>query len=49
LRQVPGQFQVLTLVLTDRDGVGLVGQDVGGLQDRVGEQPDAGPVGAALL
>ena len=29
-------------------GVGLVEQDVGGLQDRVGEQADAGPIGALL-
>ena len=48
LGQVPGQLQVLPLVLADRHRVGLVEQDVGGLQDRVGEQPDAGPVGALL-
>ncbi len=42
LRQVPGQLQVLPLVLADRHLVGPVQQDVGGLQDRVGEQPDAG-------
>ena len=41
LRQVAGQLEVLALVLADRHLVGLVQQDVGGLQDRVGEQPDA--------
>ena len=49
LGQVPGELQVLALVLADRHRVGLVEQDVGGLQDRVGEQADAGPVGALLL
>jgi hypothetical protein len=44
--QVPGQLEVLSLVLADRYPVGLVEQDVGGLQDRVREQPDGGPVGA---
>ena len=39
LREIAGQLQVLALVLADRHGVGLVEQDVGRLQDRVGEQP----------
>ena len=42
LRQVPGQLEVLLLVVPDRHLIGLVEQDVRGLQDRVGEQPDAG-------
>ena len=46
LREVPGELQVLALVLAHRHPVGLVEQDVGGLQHRVGEQPDGGPVGA---
>ena len=37
---------MLALVLADRHPVGLVEQDVRGLQHRVGEQPDGGPVGA---
>src|SRR6266545_4606244 len=48
LRQVAGQLQVLALVLPHRYRVGLVEQDVRGLQDRVGEQAHAGPVGALL-
>ena len=48
LRQVAGQLQVLALVLADGNLVGLVQQDVGGLQDRVGEQPHAGHVRAGL-
>ena len=44
LGQVAGQFEVLTLVLTDRHQLRAVEQDVGGLQDRVGEQADAGVV-----
>ena len=40
LGQVAGQLEVLALVLADRHLVGLVEQDVGGLQDRVGEQAD---------
>jgi hypothetical protein len=38
LRQVAGELDVLALVLADRHLVGLVEQDVGRLQDRVGEQ-----------
>ena len=48
LRQVAGQLEVLALVLTHRDPVGLVDEDVRGLQDRVREQADGRPVGAAL-
>jgi hypothetical protein len=45
LREVAGQLEVLALVLTDRHVVRAVEQDVGGLQDRVGEQADArGPL-----
>ena len=43
LREVAGELEVLALVLADRHAVGLVEQDVGGLQDRVGEQADAWP------
>ncbi len=39
---------MLALVLADRDLVGLVEQDVGDLEDRVGEQADGGAVGALL-
>ena len=46
LREVPGQLDVLALVLADRHLVGLVEQDVRDLEDRVGEQADGGPVGA---
>jgi hypothetical protein len=38
LGDVAGDLQVLLLVLPDRDDVGVVEQDVGGLEDRVGEQ-----------
>jgi hypothetical protein len=38
---VAGQLQVLLLVLADRHMGRLVGQDVGGLQDRIGVEPDA--------
>ena len=47
-REVPAELQVLPLVLADRHLVGLVEQDVGGLQHRVAEQPEAGLLGAAL-
>ena len=46
--QVPAQLQVLALVLADRDPVGLVQQDVGGHQHRVGEQPDGRALRAHL-
>ena len=46
-REVAGQLEVLPLVLTDRHLVGLVDEDVGGLQHRVGEQAD-GRAGGAL-
>ena len=39
---------MLPLVLADRHLLGLVEQDVGGLQDRVAEQPEARLAGAAL-
>ena len=39
--EVARELDVLALVLADRHPVGLVEQDVGRLQDRVGEQPDA--------
>ena len=48
LRQVAGQLQVLALVLADRHRVGLVEQDVGRLQDRVGEQAHRRALGALL-
>ena len=38
--EVAGELEVLALVLTHRHLVGLVDQDVGGLQHRVGEQAD---------
>ena len=41
LREVAGELEVLALVLADRHEVRAVEQDVGGLEDRVGEQPDA--------
>ena len=46
--QVPAQLEVLALVLPDRHLVGLVEQDVGGHQHRVGEQPDVGALRAHL-
>ena len=46
--QVAAQLQVLPLVLPDRDPVGLVEQDVGGHQHRVGEQPDGRALRAHL-
>ena len=48
LGQRPAQLEVLPLVLADRHLVGLVEQDVRGLQDRVGEQADRGLVLAFL-
>ena len=48
LGQRPAQFQVLPLVLADRHLVGLIEQDVRGLQDRVGEQADRGLLLALL-
>jgi hypothetical protein len=41
LADVAGELDVVALVLADRDLVGVVEQDVGGLQHRVVEQPDA--------
>ena len=40
-RDVAGQLDMLLLVLADRDVGGLVEQDVGGLEHRIGEQADA--------
>ena len=48
LGEVAGQLEVLALVLADRHEVRAVEQDVGRLEDRVGEQPDAGRALAAL-
>ena len=41
--QVPGELEVLALVVAHRDPVGVVEQDVGRLEDRVGEEPDPAP------
>ena len=49
LREVAAQLQVLALVLAHRHGVGVVHEDVGRLQHRVGEQPDGGALAAVLL
>ena len=51
LRQVAGQLQVLGLVIPHRHGVGAVDEDVGGHQDRIGEQPEllTGLVGLLLV
>jgi hypothetical protein len=38
--QVAREFDVLPLVVADRHDVRLVEQDVGGHEDRVGEEPD---------
>ena len=43
-RGIAGDFNVLALVITDRHLVGVVQQDVCGLQCRVGEQPAADEV-----
>ena len=48
LGQVPGQLQVLALIVADRHPVGVVEQDVGGHEHRVGEQPDPGRLLALL-
>ncbi len=39
LGHVPGQLEVLSLVVPHGDPIGVVEQDVGALEDRVGEQP----------
>ena len=46
LGQVAGELEVLALVLADRHLVGVVQQDVGRHEDRVGEQADGGALGA---
>ena len=38
--QLAGQLEVLALVVADGHPLGVVEQDVGGLEDRVGEQAD---------
>ena len=51
LGDVAGQLEVLALVVADRHLVGVVEEDVGGLERRVGEQPgrhELGPVGLVL-
>ena len=48
LGEVAGELEVLALVLADGHEVRAVEQDVGGLEHRVGEQPDAGGALAAL-
>ena len=48
LREVAGELEVLALVLADRHVLRPVEQDVGGLQDRVGEEADARGALAAL-
>ena len=37
--QVPGQLEVLALVVADRDPLGVVEEDVGRHEHRIGEQP----------
>ena len=37
-RQITGDLQVLFLVFTDRDQIGVVKQDIGGHQDRIGHE-----------
>ena len=49
LRDVPGELQMLSLVLTHRDAIGEVEEDVGGLQHGVGEEPDGDRLGARPL
>ena len=48
LGQVTGQLHVLALVITHRDPLGLVEQDVRGHQNWVGEKSHAGCICAAL-
>ena len=47
-RDVAGDLDVLALIVADRHLVGVVQQDVGGLQRRVGEQPGRDEVAFAL-
>jgi hypothetical protein len=51
LGEVARDLQVLALVLADRDERGVVHEDVGGHEHRVGEQPDVGvvPLGGLVL
>ena len=46
MRDVARQLQMLALVFTHRHQFGVVGQHVGGLQHRIGEQTDRGRVTA---
>ncbi len=48
LGQVPGQLQVLALVVADRYEVGVVEEDVGRHEDRVGEEAEPGGLLAPL-
>ena len=41
--EVAGELEVLALVLPHRHDVGVVDEDVGGLQHGIGEEPDVGP------
>ena len=41
--QLAGELEVLALVVADRDPLGVVEEDVGGHEHRVGEQPAPGP------
>ena len=47
--QLTGQLEVLTLVVADRHPLGVVEEDVGALEDRVGEQAGPDRVPPALL
>ncbi len=47
--QVPGELEVLALVVTDGHLVGVVDQDVRGHQGRVGEQAGAHALSAFAL
>ena len=40
--QIATDFDMLYLICTDGDGVGIVGQDVGGHQDGISEQAGVG-------
>jgi hypothetical protein len=45
---IASDLDVLSLILTDRDVVGVVQENVSGLECRVGEQPTADEVLLAL-
>ena len=42
LGDVAGNFEVLFLVLADRDEIAAIDEDIGGLEDRIGEKAVAG-------